>query len=459
MIFNSIGFIVFFSVLLLLVFVFDRSSFLRDKSNLLLLVASLVLYATFDYRCLAILIVLIAYTYLLGLKAQENKKYLTIGIVLDILLLGFFKYFNFFVDSFGELFGVRTTGMISIIIPIGISFYVFKSFSYLYDIYVNRIEAEKDLISLSLYISFFPEIVAGPISRAGYLLKQIKSDRKITLDDLSEGIQIFVFGLFKKIVIADNISVFVNEVYRAPNAYSSLTIALCMLAYSVEIYMDFSGYSDMAIGCSKMIGFNIEKNFNLPYISSNVTEFWKRWHITLSSWLMDYVYIPLGGNRKGKRRQYCNLLITMALGGLWHGANWTFVLWGIANGLALIVHKLYQERFGKKAGSLVSVIGTFVFISFTWVLFRADSFSNAMDVIVGLFSFREGINFISSWAIVGTVVMVLFTSVAYNKNNKTAFYPMVDLNTVFGLFLFFVFVGLTIGLAYTGSNPFIYAAF
>ena len=149
----------------------------------------------------------------------------------------------------------------------------------------------------------------------------------------------------------------------------------------------------------------------------------------------------------------------MALGGLWHGANWTFVLWGIANGLALIAHKMYRERFGKKAGSLVSVIGTFVFISFTWVLFRADSFSNAMDVIVGLFSFREGINFISSWTIVGTVVMVLFTSVAYNKNNKTAFYPMVDLNTVFGLFLFFVFVGLTIGLAYTGSNPFIYAAF
>ncbi len=459
MIFNSIGFIIFFCVVLLLVFAFSKSKVSCKKTNLLLLIASLFLYATFDYRCLAILVALIVYTYLLGLKVQSEKKYLTIGVMLDLFLLGFFKYFNFFIDSFGRLFGVGTAGSISIILPIGISFYVFKSVSYLYDVYKNRIEPEKDFVSFSLYISFFPEIVAGPISRAGNLLGQIKRDREITLNNLAEGVQVFVFGLFKKIVIADNISVFVNEVYRVPNAYSSLTIALCVLAYSVEIYMDFSGYSDMAVGCSKMIGFDIEKNFNLPYISKNATEFWKRWHITLSSWLMDYVYIPLGGNRKGKQRQYFNLLLTMALGGLWHGANWTYVLWGTANGIALIVHKMYRDRFGKKKENAISIIGTFIFVSFTWILFRADSFGNALDVLIGLFSFRSGVDFISSWAVIGTVITFIYTVVAYNKNDKNAFYPIFNLNSIWGLFLFFVFVGLTVGLAYTGSNPFIYAAF
>ena len=307
--------------------------------------------------------------------------------------------------SFIRLFGIENARVLNIILPIGISFYVFKSISYICDVYKDRLKAEKDFITVALYISFFPQIVAGPISRARDLMKQIRKERNLSLDDLSKGGQMFVFGLFKKIVIADNISVFVNEVYRAPNIYSSMTLLLCVIAYSVEIYMDFSGYSDMAIGVSRMLGFKIENNFNLPYMSRNVTEFWKRWHITLSNWLMDHIYIPLGGNRKGKSRQYLNLLITMAIGGLRHGADWTFVLWGIVNGLALIVHKIWLDHTKKKEGSLFGAFFTFVFISLTWILFRADNFNNALDIFRGLFAFRDGLSFISSWALIGIALV------------------------------------------------------
>lgn len=457
MMFNSIGFIVFFIVIYYLLWLMNHYEKLNDKSNIALLVISLIFYALFDIRCLILLLIVIFFTYYLGLRIKKNKKYLKIGIVLNVILLGFFKYFNFFINSFANLFGSSIA--LNIILPIGISFYIFKSISYLVDVYRDKCPSEKDIVALALYISFFPEIVAGPISRAKNLLNQVKKTRQLHSDNLFKGAQIFVFGLFKKIVIADNISVFVSEVYRAPNIYSSLTIFLCVIAYSVEIYMDFSGYSDMAIGISKILGFEIERNFNLPYISKNVTEFWRRWHITLSTWLKDYIYIPLGGNKAGKNRQYINLLITMIIGGLWHGANWTFILWGFVNGLALVIHKIYADKHKNKGIPALSIVLTFIFISLTWVLFRADNFTNAKDIFVGLFSFRKGIDFISSWAIFGIALTLISNIFAYFKNNKNAYYPNLDLNTIKGLFLFFLLIGLTIGLAYTGNNPFIYAAF
>ena len=457
MMFNSISFIIFFIIIYYLLWLMNHYEKLNDKSNIALLVISLVFYALFDYRCLILLLVVIFITYYLGLKVKNNKKYLKIGIVLNVIILGFFKYFNFFINSFANLFGKSLA--LNIILPIGISFYIFKSISYLVDVYKDKYPAERDFIALGLYISFFPEVVAGPISRPKNLLSQIKKPRQLNSDNFSKGAQVFVFGLFKKIVIADNISVFVSEVYRAPNIYSSLTIFLCVIAYSIEIYMDFSGYSDMAIGISKILGFEIERNFNLPYISKNVTEFWRRWHITLSKWLRDYIYIPLGGNKEGKNRQYLNLLITMAIGGLWHGADWTFIMWGVVNGVALIIHKIYIEKFKKKEIPVLSIILTFAFITLTWILFRADSFTNAKDIFVGLFSFRKGMDFISSWAIFGIVLTLAANIYAYLKNNKNAYYPIFDLNTVQGLFLFFLLIGLTIGLAYVGNNPFIYAAF
>ena len=459
MVFNSFGFIVFFVLTCLLLLFFERSRHLHDKTNLLLLTAGFFLYAMFDYRCLFILLLLIFFTYLIGLRVKNKKRYLRLGIVLDVLLLGFFKYFDFFVDSFVRIFSSGDRLTLGIIVPVGISFYVFKSISYLVDVYKGKSKAEKSLIDLALYLSFFPELVAGPISRAKDLLSQIRTERKLSADRFSEGLQLFVIGLFKKIVIAGNISVFVSEVYRAPRIYSSATVLLCVFAYSIEIYMDFAGYSDMAVGCAKMIGFDIENNFNLPYISRNVTEFWKRWHITLSSWLMDYIYIPLGGNRKGKKRQYLNLLITMAIGGLWHGADWTFVLWGIVNGLALIVHKIFRDHRPKKEGGILSIIITFIFISLTWILFRADSFTNAKDVFMQLIGFREGISYMNTWAFFGIAIVLAGNVYGCLRNERKVYYPLQDLYTVKGLFLFFLLVGLTVGLAYTGANPFIYAAF
>ena len=459
MMFNSLGFLAFFLISYCLIALFNRKKQLRRSSNLLLLLINLVYYAFFDYRCLLILAGLIIWTYYCGLKVSSDKRYLTAGIVLNVAVLFVFKYYGFFAESLIRLFGLREGSLMRIILPIGISFYVFKAIAYLADVYQGRCETETDFVALAVYISFFPEIVAGPISRADQMLKQIKADRNISLEDLSTGIQMFVIGLFKKTVIADNISVFVNEVYRAPNIYSSLTILLCVVAYSVEIYMDFSGYSDMAIGCARMIGFRSEKNFNLPYVSGNVTEFWKRWHMSLSSWLMRYIYIPLGGNRKGRSRQYLNLLLTMALGGLWHGANWTFVVWGIVNGLALIVHKVYASGNNRKEGGIFSILLTFAFVSLVWVLFRANTLTNAMEIYSGLISFRGGIDYYSSWAVFGIAVTFVCTAIAYVRNDKNAYYPLVDLNTVTGLFLFFLLIGLIVGLAYTGANPFIYAAF
>lgn len=460
MMFNSFGFVFFMIATLTLLAIFEKSNMLKEKTNLLLFVISLVFYALFDINFLLLLVIVIAYTYVIGKFVKNRKGLLFFGIFVSVLILGVFKYYNFFIDSFFTVIRKERNSILNIVLPVGISFYLFKSISYLVDVYKGKCDIEDSFIDLGLYLSFFPEIVAGPISNPKKLLSQIKTKRTLKASSILEGIQIFFFGLFKKIVIADNISVFVNEVYRIPNIYSTLTVWLCVISYSIEIYMDFSGYSDMAIGVGKMLGIDIETNFNLPYISKNVTEFWKRWHITLSNWLMEYIYIPLGGNRKGKTRQYFNLLLTMAIGGLWHGSSWTFVLWGLLNGLALIVHKIYMsKRNNNKIGTFLSIFATFIFTTFMWIFFRSSSISNSFDIFKKLFAFESGVMYISYWSIIGIVLTFIYDSIMvkrYGANNK---YLIQDLSTTKGLLVFFIFVGLTIGLAYTGVNPFIYAAF
>ena len=258
----------------------------------------------------------------------KNRMVFAIGIVSPLVVLGVFKYFNFFLSSFAVLFGKNNIGTFNIILPVDISFYTFQALSYLIDVKRGKIAAERDFIKLALYISFFPQLVAGPIVKAKDFLPQLYEDRKITLKGIEYGLQLIVFGLFKKLVLADHMAVFVDDVFHAPSAFNWSTLILAMISYSLQIYFDFSGYSDIAIGCARCLGYDFLPNFNLPYLSQNVTEFWRRWHISLSTWLKEYLYIPLGGNRRGKARQSVNLFITMLLGGLWHGANWTFVFWG-----------------------------------------------------------------------------------------------------------------------------------
>jgi alginate O-acetyltransferase complex protein AlgI len=382
--------------------------------------------------------------------------------------LGIFKYFNFFVASFAELFSIRHVNALHIILPVGISFYTFQSLSYTIDVYRGKINPEKDFSKLALYIAFFPQLVAGPIVRASEFLPQLEENRNINLNNFKIGIQIFVFGLFKKVVIADWLSVFVDDVFKAPNAFHAISLILAVVAYSIQIYFDFSGYSDMAIGCAKCLGYDFSRNFNVPYISRNITEFWKRWHISLSSWLKEYLYIPLGGNRKGIIRTYINNILTMLLGGLWHGANWTFVAWGGAHGIALCVHKLYTKYVSKRVPALSFLPASFltnIFVCFCWIFFRADSFSTAWRIIIRIITWQNGIIQIYAWVVVAIIMVCSAIAAAAIKaylhklESIDGFYPILDLSKFGHLTLFFIAIGLLIGLAYTGANPFIYFQF
>ena len=461
--FASLDFIVFFIIVLVAV------SFLQKCKNstykeVFLLIASYFFYGYWDWRFSFLLLFVTACAYVTALFADKKAAFVT-GVTVPLIALGFFKYFNFFLESFESLIG-KELGTLSIILPVGISFYTFQALSYVIDVKRGHMEAEKSFVRLALYISFFPQLVAGPIVKAVDFLPQLKEDRRITPKNLETGLQLVVFGLFKKIVIADHLSVFVDDVFNAPVAFSWISIVLAVLSYSIQIYFDFSGYSDIAIGCAKCLGYDFLPNFNMPYISENVTVFWRRWHISLSTWLKEYLYIPLGGNRKGKARQYVNLALTMLLGGLWHGANWTFVFWGGLHGMALCVDKILPKP--KQNHSVIralNVVGTFLFVSFTWIFFRAENFSKAWQVIRGIFTLQKGIIQPFSWTMVALFVLCVGTLAAVLRAKKLGlkqvdgFYPLVSLKTVPGLTLFFAVSALVLCLAFTGEHPFVYFQF
>lgn len=388
-------------------------------------------------------------------------------------MLGVFKYFNFFAGAIMEALG-NDYHAVHILLPLGISFYTFSAISYMLDVSRGTIKANPAIIEVMLYLAFFPKLVSGPIVRAGAFFEQLQRIDGLSVTNFKSGIQIFVVGMFKKMVLADHLGVFVDDVYGAPAAFDSVTIFLAVISYSLQIYFDFSGYSDMAIGVGKILGFDFKKNFNFPYISKNVTEFWKRWHISLSSWLQEYLYYPLGGNRKGRARTYINLMITMVLGGLWHGAAWTFIIWGALHGLALIIHKIFlawrrnqrEERDRNIITDLISTVLTFSFVSFCWIFFRAGSMDIAVAIIRGLYSGQAGIVQVYTWTIVALVLLTVVTMTSWIKQRRAAAYDglegkycMLDLTTISGLATFFVLCGITIGFAYVGNTAFIYGAF
>lgn len=469
----SLTFLVFIAIVYLLLYFIERIITNENKScyisNWILLIASYLFVAYADYRFAVVLLVLTISTWFFAC----NKDLINIGIIVALLVLAYFKYTNFFVNSLSRLFGQEPI-MLNIILPIGISFYVFSAISYLVDVKREKISS-RNLIDVALYLSFFPKITSGPLQKSKDFFNQMDSNRKIGWNTLSPGIQIFMFGLFKKIVLADRLSLFVNQVYRTPNVFGSLTVFLATIAYSLQIYFDFSGYSDMAIGVARILGFIFPSNFNLPYLSHNVTELWKRWHITLSSFLHEYLYITLGGNKKGIFKTYGNLILTMLLGGIWHGANWTYIVWGGLHGSALVVHKLWMmitNSSSKKhfiVANIFSIIVTFLFTTFCWIFFRADSLSHAFMIIQKILSFESGVEQPYMWLFVGIIILVLCSIAAYIQSKKqnvehqktnisivTGYYPIVDLSELKGLIIFFVFSGLILCLACTNGSPFIY---
>lgn len=496
MTFASVEFLCFFPVVIGLLLLIQRVLPLSEQrrqtaGHVVLLIASYIFYGWWDARFCTLLmgITLIAF-YSAAPRDEKrpgaSRAALLVGVGTPLLVLGVFKYYDFFVDSFCQAFHINNGAALQLILPVGISFYTFQSLSYTIDVYTGRIEKEQSFLRFALYISFFPQLVAGPIVKAADFLPQLAQQRRVTLRRLEEGVQIFAFGMFKKLVLADNLSLFVDEVYRTPDIFHSGTVLLAVVSYGIQIYMDFSGYSDMAIGCARCLGYDLNKNFDLPYLSRNVSEFWKRWHISLSSWLQQYLYIPLGGNRKGTVRTYVNLMATMLLGGLWHGANWTFVVWGGLHGAALCVHKCFLRftrarknapsdrgrkadpsgngKTGRRLGTLCAILLTDAFVLFCWIFFRAESMGQAAAVIRRLLGFYDGVVHVYSWSIVAILLVaaaMIAAQIRSRRRGETVqgFYPLLPLDRYWGLVLFFLEIGLILGLAYVQGNPFIYFQF
>lgn len=443
-----------------------------NSRHMVLLVASYIFYAWWDVRFLALLVGQTFVSYYLGLLIEKSssiaakKRLCAVGIIVSLVVLGFFKYFNFFRDAIISVCGLRASDAINIILPVGISFYTFQAMSYLIDVYRGVIVARKKFVEVSLYISFFPQLVAGPIVRAKDFLPQLDINHEITSDNVEKAVQIFLIGMFKKCVIADRLAVCVDAVYRSPKAYDGISLVCASLAYIIQLYCDFSGYSDMAIGTAKFFGFDLCINFDLPFLSKNPSDLWRRWHISLSSWLKDYLYIPLGGNRKGTRRTYINLLITMTLGGLWHGADWTFVAWGLFNGVGLCICRIYQKQIKKyiikhesKMLDVLSIIGTLVFFVVGCIFFRSQSFGDAFSVLNGILTWQSGVHYIYVYTMVYGIILFIAHVLIYIKNNGHYNYPMVSLKTWKGKFVICFEAMLIFLLAYGGNTAFVYFQF
>jgi alginate O-acetyltransferase complex protein AlgI len=412
-IFSSPRFAVFLAGLLLLLAPRWR---LRTKLDLLL-AGSCLFYAAWDWRYLGLLLLVSLVNYECGARiaasedARRRRFWLVASIAASLGVLGYFKYAGFFVENANALlagFGVQLPAL-RVLLPAGISFYTFKTMSYTIDIYRRELAPCRSWRHYATFVTFFPELIAGPIVRASVFLPQM--DRRIgpTAQRLQLGASIFLLGLTKKLLIADPLSTVVDPVYAAPSTFAPATLWMAALAYSLQIYCDFSGYSDMAIGVSKMIGYDLPRNFRMPYLAADPAEFWRRWHITLSTWLRDYLYIPLGGNRRGRLRTYVNLGLTMLLGGLWHGASWNFVLWGGLHGGALALHRAARERRGRPLlPRPLAVPLMFGFATLCWIPFRAPDFATTRLLLTRMFSpGAEGALWVPTWLIRAVVLVAV----------------------------------------------------
>lgn len=336
-------------------------------------------------------------------KAYGNKKYIiTTGVLLTFLPLIIFKYYNFILSIFDDLFALAgtSTGLpgLNWAIPVGLSFFTFQAVGYLWDVYYKKIEAERNILDYMLFIAFFPQIMSGPISKASSLLPQIKAERTFDYDSAVQGLKWLLWGFFLKCVMADRLGIYVDTVYGNYEHYNGLTCFFASLLYSFQIYGDFAGYSLMAIGVGRLLGFDLINNFNRPYFAASITEFWRRWHISLSTWLKDYIYIPMGGSRCSKLRSYWNIVVTFLVSGIWHGANWTFIIWGLLHGAFQIIEKALdkQKCNSKGIAKMGRILLTFMLVNFAWIFFRMPDFDSGIELIVKIFTNFGGSLFIDT---------------------------------------------------------------
>ncbi len=405
MLYNSIDFAIFlFIVFILYWFVVNKNLKLQ---NTLLLVASYVFYGWWDWRFLSLIIFSSTVDYIVGLRLsnQDNKikrkALLLTSIIINIGLLGFFKYYNFFIQSFVDAFAILghqiNLKTLNIILPVGISFYTFQTLSYSIDVYRKKMQPQRDIIAFFTYVSFFPQLVAGPIERAINLLPQFYVKRSFNYAYAADGMRQILWGLFKKIVIADNCATYVDTIFAKYTQYNGSTLLIGVVLFAFQIYADFSGYSDIAIGVARLFGFELKRNFAYPYFSRDIAEFWRRWHISLTTWFRDYIYIPLGGSRVNKWLLLRNTMIIFLISGFWHGANWTFLVWGFINALYFLPLLLFNQNrknldicaensFFPSLKELLQMGVTFCITLIAWVFFRAETIKDAFLFLKGVFS-------------------------------------------------------------------------
>jgi alginate O-acetyltransferase complex protein AlgI len=483
MVFSSIIFLFFFLPITLVVYFVCG----RRLKNSLLLFLSLLFYAWGEGFFVLIMLCSIAGNYLAGLLIEKFRErgysqiFLLFAVLLNLGLLISFKYANFIVDNINLFLPYLNLNRIHIDpvhLPIGISFFTFQAMTYVIDVYRKKAPMQKNLINIGLYISLFPQLIAGPIVRYHDIAKQIIS-RKVNLDGFSKGVERFIYGLGKKVLIANALAVPADKIFSIPP--DGLTFGLAwfgIICYTLQIYFDFSGYSDMAIGLGRMFGFRFLENFNYPYISRSIREFWQRWHISLSNWFRDYLYIPLGGNRKGALRTYANLLIVFFLCGLWHGASWNFVIWGMIHGLFLVIERAGLESLLKQLWLPLRYVYTLLVVVTAWVFFRVETLTHAIYYLLAMFGFAkgDGIAYHTDLYLDNEVKLVLITGIIFSApvlpylkqvkenyaesiNNTSAFWTE-SLSAFSSLiFLILILLGSIMSLAAGSYNPFIYFRF
>ena len=481
MAFNSLVFLIFLPLVVLIYYLLPHK-----VRYIFLLVASYVFYA-FNNIWLIFLILsttLVAYLCSLGMNKTENKKIrfilLTISLVLILGSLFTFKYLDFAVSSFTNLFNLFgahiTYNPLKLILPIGISFYTFQTLSYVIDVYKGKINAERNFGYFALFVSFFPQLVAGPIERPENLLPQLKEKHMINGQDVSLGVKYLISGYIKKVVIADFFGIYVASIYGNVGDSNGLSLSLATIFFAFQIFGDFAGYSDIAIGCAHLLGINLTKNFDRPYLSHSVREFFNRWHITLNTWLTDYIYIPLGGSKKGKIRHILNVLIVFLISGFWHGASWNYVLWGLLCGLYVVIEILLDKWLStlrkKKIFNILSIVFTFILICFSWIFFRSSSINEAFLVIQRIFtSFisGSGLEMFKDYRFVIRVILSIALLVGVNylpniefSHDEKGHY---DLNKISPALSIYITLTLVVGFCYiyqlmtTGESGFIYFQF
>lgn len=406
MIFNSLEYFIFLPIVFLLYWgIFKKN--VRSQ-NLFILFASYLFYGWWDWRFLSLILLSTTVDYFVGLKIDANEKkstrksWLWVSVIFNVGLLGFFKYYNFFVDSWIDMFSlfgytIKSRWTLQVILPVGISFYTFQTMSYSFDIYYRKLKPTKDFLSFATFVSFFPQLVAGPIERASNLLSQILNKRTFSYDQSVSGIKLILWGLFKKVVIADSLAPIVDDIFSNYSSYPASTLILGVTLFSFQVYGDFSGYSDIAIGTAKLFGIELMSNFKFPQFSRNVAEYWQRWHVSLSTWFRHYVYIPLGGSRVSKLKSVRNIIIIFLISGFWHGANWTFIFWGAFHALAFIpvflmgrntIYKnsvVGENSFFPSLIEIGQMLLTFGIVTFSRIFFRSESITDAFLFIKGIF--------------------------------------------------------------------------